>query len=302
MKILKIFILAILSFSFSVNCASAQIDKKKNVNKTTDSQTGRQGKIRERKPLEFDDGVNFKTLAEGADASVTTPFVFVARTPDAFALLQKLVKNLSSETIDFNRTAVVAAFAGTKNTGGYSVDVKENAGKISVKLVAPPKDAMVTQIITSPYKVALVQVEQENSLNLDLPANFSSQMKNYRLTSGEFEFSGGFTGMQKKFAAQGTIGVFSFGEYVTLIFNLTGKAGENKRRLFETVSGVMQGEKINLGRIEAGDFFDRPHPFLVANGTFSGNKLSLLFAPGKRDYVVNDGYTGGGKLEAVKIK
>ncbi len=302
MKILKIFILAILSFSFSAGCASAQIDKKKNVNKTTDSQTGRQGKIRERKPLEFDEGVNLKTLAEGADASLTTPFVFVARTPDAFALLQKLVKNLPTEKIDFKRTAVVAAFAGEKNTGGYSVDIAQNAGKISVKVAAPPKDAMVTQVITSPYKVALVEAEQENSLNLDLSANFSSLLKNYRLTSGEFEFSGGFAGMQKRFAAQGTIGVLNWGEYVTMIFNLTGKAGEKKRKLFETASGVMQDGKINLGRIEADDFIDRPHPFLLANGTFSGSKVSLEFVPGKRDYVVNDGYTGGGKLEAVKIK
>ncbi len=302
MKILKIFILAILSFSFSVSCASAQTNKKENVNKTNEPQNARQGKIRERKSPEVDDGASLKTLAEGSHASVATPFVFVARTPDAFALLQKLVENLSSEKIDFKRTAVVAAFAGEKNTGGYSVDIAQNAGKISVKVVAPPKDAMVTQVITSPYKVALVKVEQENSLNLDLTSNFSSQLKNYRLTSGEFEFSGGITGMQKKFAPQGTIGVLSYGEYVTMIFNLTGKAGENKRRLFETVSGVLQGEKINLGRIEAGDFIDRPHPFLLANGTFSGDKLSLLFVPGKRDYVVNDGFSGGGKLEAVKTK
>lgn len=305
MKTLKIFVLAIITFSFSINCATAQTRQNKNVKKTNQPPIDNRQKISERKPPIFvsdDDGANVKTLAEGTISGAAMPFVFTARSPETFAELQNLIKNLPSEDIDFNKTAVVAAFAGTKNTGGYSVDIEKNADKVSIKVAAPPKNAMVTQMITSPYKVALVEIERENSLNLDLSADFSNAVKNYRVTSGEFEFSGGIAGTRKKFQAQGTIGVLRFGEYVTLMFNLTGKGGDGGRKLNEAASGAIKDGKINVARVEAGDFIDRPHPPLVAAGTLSSGKLSLAFEPDVRGYVVNDGYAGGGKIEAVKIK
>ncbi len=305
MKIFKFFTFAVLSFSLSISCASAQTNRKKKVKTIikTPAATQSPRKIRERKPPEFDTetggAANVKTIAEGSDASVTTPFVFVARTADAFAQLQKLVKNLPLEKTDFNQTAIVAVFAGEKNTGGYSLAVEKSGDTISVKVAAPPKDAMVTQSLTMPFKVVLVEVAQENSLAIDLSSDFSSAMKNYRVSSGAFEFSGGITGRLKTFAADGTIKILTFGDYVTAIFNLTGKAGENRRTLNEIASGTLINGKINLTRVEAGDFIDRPHPFLTVAGSFSSDKLSLSFSPGKRDYVVNDGYAGGGKLVAV---
>ncbi len=302
MKNLKIFIFAILSFSLLINCASAQNKSNRKGEKTNEAVTDTPNKIRERKPPQFESTGKIEMLAEGADSIVTMPFVFVARTPETFSQLKKLVKNLPSEKIDFNKTAIVAAFAGTKNTGGYSLDIEENAGKISVNLVAPPKDAFVTQVLTTPYAVALVDIEHGNSLNLDLSANFSGAMKKYRVTSGQFGFSGGIAGRQKKFDADGTIGVLNFGKYFTVVFNLGGKAGENGRKLNETVSGALNGKKLSLPRVEAGDFIDRPHRFLIADGIFSKEKLSLQFKSGEPEYVVSDGFEGSGKIEAIEIK
>ncbi|MDQ3321811.1 MAG: protease complex subunit PrcB family protein [Acidobacteriota bacterium] len=302
MKTLKIFTFAILSFSLLTNCATAQTRRGKGEPQTGKSPTIKPGKIRETKPPPIDSGEGIEMLAEGSDSIVETPFVFVARTPETFSQLQKLVKNLPPEKIDFNKTAVIAAFAGTKNTGGYSVNIEKNANKISVNVAAPPKDAFVTQVLTTPYAVALVAIERENSLNLDLPANFSGAMKKYRVTGGEFQLSGGIAGIQKKFGATGTIGVLSFGEHVTLMFNLTGKAGESGRKLNEIVSGVLDGKKLSFPRVEAGDFIDRPHPFLIADGIFLKEKLSLQFKSGEPDYVVSDGFEGSGKIEAVEIK
>ena len=292
MKILKIFIFAILAFSFVINCAA---------------QTGRRNKIRETKPpiiAPNDDGANIKTIAEGSDAGVSTPFVFVARTPETFKLLQALVKNLPTEPIDFKRTAIVAAFAGTKNTGGYSLEFAGAADKLSVKVLAPPKDAFVTQSLTAPYKIVSVEVEQENGLYLDLSSDFTKTAKNYRLTSGKFEFSGGIAGVTKIFKAQGTIRVLSYGNFATLIFNLNGKGSDAKRKLFEAASGALsKNGKINVARIEGGDFIERPHPFMTASGNFTGKKLVLVFVPGKREgYTVSDGFAGGGKLEARSVK
>ncbi|MEJ7700204.1 MAG: hypothetical protein WKF71_11235 [Pyrinomonadaceae bacterium] len=76
-------------------------------------------------------GGDLKILAEGSYGTVETPFIFVARSAETYAQLQKFVENLPpAPEIDFTRTAVVAAFAGTKNTGGYSVAVKKAADKI----------------------------------------------------------------------------------------------------------------------------------------------------------------------------
>ncbi len=301
MKILKIFLTAILSFSFTINCA-AQTSGEKNAAKANKS--GSQTKIRERKPPENapDEASIIRTIAEGTDASVTTPFVFVARTPDAFARLENLVKISPTKNIDFKRTAIVAVFAGTKNTGGYSPNVTGNTRKISVRIISPPKDAMVTQSITTPYKIVSIDVKPEDGLNLDLSADFTNAAKNYRLTSSNFEISGGFAGVKKTFAAQGTVRVLNWGDYLTLVFDLTGKAGANKRKLSEIASGAITDGKINLPRIQAADFIDRPHPFMTAAGNLSKNKLSLLFVPGEKDFAVSDGYAGGGNLAAVKIK
>lgn len=290
---IDVFILTILFFGTAASYAA---------------QTGGGGgrsKISDTKPPEFEtDKTGVKTIGEGSDSSVATPFVFVARTTETLRMLKTLVKNLPTEPIDFNRTAIVAAFAGTKNTGGYSLEITGTADNLSIKTAAPPKDAMVTESLTTPYKIVAVAVERGNGLNLDLSSDFTRAAKNYRLTDGKFESSGGFAGVRKSFAARGAIRVLSSGKFATLIFNLTGTADDAKRKLFEAASGALaRNGKISVARLEAGDFIDRPHPFMTAAGTLAGKKLVLIFAPGKPEgYTVSDGFAGGGKLEAVSVQ
>ena len=100
---------------------------------------------------------------------------------------------------DFNKSAVVAAFAGTKNTGGYSVGIKKSAGKIAVELNAPPKDAMTTQALTTPYKIVLINTEEENDVLLNIAETWQNAAVKYNVTAGEFEYSGGITGRGMKF-------------------------------------------------------------------------------------------------------
>lgn len=62
--------------------------------------------------------------------------------------------------IDFDKQMVVAVFMGRKMSGGYGikiVKVKEKDGLIvTVKESSPPKDAMVTMALTSPYHVVVI--------------------------------------------------------------------------------------------------------------------------------------------------
>ncbi|MDQ3712971.1 MAG: protease complex subunit PrcB family protein, partial [Acidobacteriota bacterium] len=142
-----------------------------------------------------------KVIAEDAYGTIETPFIFVARSKETYAQLQMLVENLPpAPEIDFSKMVVVAAFAGTKNTGGYSVSIQQTNNKIVVEVVEPPKDAITTDALTMPFQVALVPIEEEKSLLLEVSANWKNQMQIYKITSGEFESSGGFAGIIKKFS------------------------------------------------------------------------------------------------------
>jgi hypothetical protein len=64
----------------------------------------------------------------------------------------------AAQGVDFNKHSVVAVFAGEKPTAGYSVRVTrvEKDGDACVvyhTITAPPRDAMVAQMITYPYTV-----------------------------------------------------------------------------------------------------------------------------------------------------
>ncbi|MDQ3747475.1 MAG: protease complex subunit PrcB family protein [Acidobacteriota bacterium] len=296
MKIFKLLLLVVVSFSF-ISCASAQTNKRKTTKNSNPKATKPMNNKSNTKPT---DG-NIKVIAEGAYGTIETPFVFVARSKETYAQLQMLVENLPpAAEINFSKMAVIAAFAGTKNTGGYSVSIRQTMNKIMVEVIEPPKDAMTTDALTMPFQVALVPIEEEKSLPLEVSANWKSAEQTYKITSGEFESSGGFAGMLKKFSAEGTIAILSFGNYATLIFNLSGKGANRNMQLTETASGVMKEGKITLARLDAGSFSEGPKPPLKVSGMLAGGKLSLIFEPLPTN--VADGFQASGKIEAAKIK
>jgi hypothetical protein len=58
--------------------------------------------------------------------------------------------------VDFRRETIVAAFAGTKPTGGYGLSVDDvtlegNDAYIDLKEIQPAADAITTQVLTSPW-------------------------------------------------------------------------------------------------------------------------------------------------------
>jgi hypothetical protein len=300
MKTSKFLLSVLISLSLTA-CASAQIKKGKANEKSKTNTTKTMDKTANDKTIDKVASDEIKVLAEGSYSKVEQPFVFTARSNDTYTQLQSLVEDLpAASKIDFSKSAVVAAFAGMKNSGGYSVSIKSVAGKISVDMINPPKDALVTMAITSPFRVALVPLGENNSLNLELSASWKNVMQIYRINSGAFEYSGGFAGIRKEFGVDGTIGVLSFGDNATLFFNLAGKDAEKTRKLSEAASGLIKDGKIDLARLEAGSFSENPKPPLKVSGTIANSKLSLVFEP--LPNLISDGFQARGKIEAIKTK
>lgn len=302
MKNYKLIIILSLAVFFCIGAQSDCQKKKieKNTNKQAENKNMNNELPLEEMPLD-EPNSEIKKLAEGSNSKIDTPFVFIARTKETYAQMQTMLENLPpAAEFDFSKTAVVAAFAGEKNTGGFSLAIDGTRGNIAIKVKSPPPDAMVTQALTTPYLVSLVPVGEEESLKLNLSENWMSVAETYKVTSGEFEYSGGFRGMQEKFEVQGTIKVLQSDDFSTLLFDLEGKGDANQRKTNDIASGSLSNGKINLPRLEAMALIEQPHPPFVVSGTISNDKLSLSFEKGKRSFIVNDGYEGSGKLDAVK--
>ncbi len=240
-------------------------------------------------------------MYEGLDSKVDKPFIFVVRDKETYALLGSLVDGLTPEAdVDFDKFAIVAAFSGVKSTGGYSVSITVNDGKTVIGDVQPVHGAIVTEALTRPFAVAKVPVEEENSLELVADETWNGDMEEYEVTSGKFEYSGGFVGMTKSFEVTGNISILKFGEHMTMFFDLSEKGG-GSRMLFEAASGTTRAASPAITRLEAGKLIDKPHaPFMVKAG-FENGRLELIFTPGKRSYVVSDGFEGKGVIKASMI-
>lgn len=300
MKIHKYFALLILSLGLFLSGANAQNKKKKTVKKSKTIVIERVTRITPRIPIDAVK-VDYKILLEGSQSKVETPFIFIARDAETYALMRSLVEGLpASSTIDFSKTVVVAGFAGERNTGGWSVAIRQVTDRTIIDVNAPPKGGMNAQVITYPFQVALVPADENQALNIEATATWTNAMTIYRVSKADFEYSGGIAGRGKKFGAEGTIGVLTFGDHRTYIFNLSGKGSESQRKISETVSGVIKEGGLEIARLDAGSFAEMPHPPLKVTGTATDEKLALKFeslAP-----TVADGFTTGGKLEASKIK
>lgn len=244
---------------------------------------------------------DFKVLGQGSQSNVEKPFIFVARDAQTYSGLQNIVEGLpAADTINFDSNAVVAAFAGMKSTGGYSVQITKTSQTNMIDLQSPPKGSMNTQIITQPYKVVLIPVGRDAALPLDSGATWANAMENYRVTSGNFEYAGGIAGKRTSFTANGGVSMWTYGDYVTIFLNLRGMGNQKERRLMEHASGTMKNGKLEFARLDAGNFIANPRPPFAVSGMISGKNLFLNFKSQKAR--VADGFTGSGKIGAVNVK
>ena len=300
MKIFRIFILALLSIGLFTIAVQAQAKKKRAVKKTKTTATKKTTNPVVDPTVVEPRNEEYKIIAQGADAKLEEPFLFVARDAKTYAQLQTIVENLpDASTVDFTKEAVVAAFAGTKPTTGWEVLIRRLSDKVLLDLNEPRKGMMHAQMLTAPYKIAVVPVEEEKPLALDATPTWTNKMTNDRVTKASFSYAGGFAYREKKYDAEGTIGVLTYGDLVTIKFNLNAK-GDKKVALTETASGSLKDGKAELLRLDAGGFSENPKPPVNVSGAISDARLSLKFAPNPTN--VSDGFEAVGTLEAVKVK
>ncbi|HEV2914708.1 MAG TPA: protease complex subunit PrcB family protein [Pyrinomonadaceae bacterium] len=247
-------------------------------------------------------GGDLKILSQGAHHSISEPFIAVARDAETYAELRGLDKNLPSLSADaFNGSAVVAAFLGQRRTGGYGVEITRAAdGSVRVAEKTPPKGAMTTQVLTTPYKIVSVQIENEAVLKLDMDKAWREGARPYRITSGEFTMSGGFAGRSEDFRLEGNLLVMRHANLATLIFDLKSAGGAKARELKEATTGIIgAGAEVRLARFNAGSLVEPPANLLGAKGQFTNSESELALAFESLPSTVADGYQGRGRLSAV---
>jgi hypothetical protein len=237
-----------------------------------------------------------RIVAEGQHADVEKPFIFVARDARTYELLKALKITVpDTSKFDFPKVAIVAIFAGTKPTPGYKIEVSRNADLLSVSVVSPPPDAILAQVLTSPYKIVAVPVDEEKSLFVQVPSDWKKET--YKISKGSIGYSGGFAPREKNFDVDGKIFVFKFDDLITMSFSLTAKS-DAKIKISETASGKIEGNKIQLNWVDPGNFSELPRPSMKAIGMLSQDRITLRFEPNPTN--VADGFEAHGEIEAVK--
>jgi PrcB C-terminal len=245
-----------------------------------------------------------KILGQGAHNIVGEAFVAVARDAGTYQELRRLDDNLPILSADaFNHTAVVAAFLGQRRTGGYGVEITQSAdGAVRILESRPPQGALTTQVLTTPYKVVSVPLENERALKLDLDTEWRIGMRPYHLTSGEFTMSGGFAGRSEQMRLEGGFNTMREANLATFIFDVKGTGGTKTRELKEVATGIVRaGGEISLARFNAGSLVEPPANLLKAQGRFTAQENELTFEFESLPSNVADGYQGRGRLAAKAL-
>ncbi len=245
-----------------------------------------------------------KVLGEGFYSPVTTAFVAVARDSETYSALGELGASLPKLGDDFFKSnAVIAAFLGERRTGGYSVKITRAAdASVRIDEKAPPKDAFVTQVITTPFKIVAVSVKDDAPLRIAPGEAWQKIMRApYRLTEGRFKMSGGFAGRVEEFGLAGSVLVMRSGQLVTFAFEIRSIGASRQRSLSDFATGVIQDSgPITIRRLSAGSLIDSPRAGLQASGSFGAGeeKLSLKFTSLPSN--IADGYQGEGSIQAER--
>ncbi len=243
-------------------------------------------------------------LSHGAYGRVEEPFVAVVRDAETYNALRQVVTDMEMLNADFFKSnAVVAGFLGTRNTGGYSLEITRVAdGHLILTEKTPPRDAITTQAMTQVFKVISVPVSDDESLQLELPEKLVSNMRSFKVTPSEFTSGGGFAGRLETLQLGGTIGLMWYGKLLTLFFDLK-EVGGNGRVLKTAVTGLMkEGKQFSVASTDAGTLVQMPHSPLRVEGSLNKDETVLTLNFVSLSPRISDGYTGGGKLEATRKK
>jgi hypothetical protein len=247
---------------------------------------------------------DLKILAEGGFSRVADAVLIVARDADVYAALRaEAAPNLPEMSADFFKSnAVVAAFLGTRRTGGYAVEISRVANDaVRVSATSPEGGGMSTQVISAPYKIVIVPLARADAnLSLEVEDVWKSSMRPYRVDEGKFTMSGGIAGRGETFGFGGELRVMRFGKLATFALALKNSDGAKPRALSSVATGLVAGDgKFKFAPLDANSFVDNPNSALSATGQFANGENSFALTFTSLPSNVSDGYSGGGTLKAV---
>jgi hypothetical protein len=102
------------------------------------------------------------TVAKGGMSSIEEPRQIVVRTAAEWQALWKLHDGDSAAPpVDFTQSMVAAVFLGSRPTTGFAADitgVKTEGNRTVVEYLErqPPRDAVVAQVLTSPFHIVRI--------------------------------------------------------------------------------------------------------------------------------------------------
>src|ERR1051325_9039335 len=244
---------------------------------------------------------DLKILAEGSVSPITTTFVAVIRDNETYASLRSSAGNLPALTTDFfGSNAIIAAFLGQRNTTGYSVAIStEPNGQIRVAEKSPRKDAMVGQMITSPFKLVALPVTGKPAVNLALDETFRQAGQLYRISNGSFLISGGFAGRTETYQLAGKIQLMRLGNLITIGFAIVGSGSSRERSLRDFATGLLTDDAFTA-LVSHGSLGDPPSGDLRVSGTVV-EKSKFVIELDSGPATVPDGYSGKGRVEAESV-
>lgn len=252
-------------------------------------------------PDMIDELADPKVLGEGSMSPVKQQFVAIIRDPQTYAALKATATDLPALTDEFFQTNwVIAAFLGERNTSGYSVAISRDPnGQIRVTEKAPRKDAMLAQVLTSPFKVVALPVNGTPAVALSLAESFKQTGSLYRVSKGSFSISGGIAGRTESYPLAGKIQVTRLGQLVTIGFALVSEGTPNERRLRDSVTVLANNNTVVIPRLSHGSLVDTPSGSLKMTASIEKNSLKIDLDTGA--VTVPDGYSGKGTLQAEMV-
>lgn len=108
--------------------------------------------------------VSFDVLTDSAYRGKTTQSYEIIDNHEDLKKVYAVVKDELVPNVDFAKCRIVALFMGEKTSGGYAIgieSVREENGKVIVKIKKSYPDGMATMALTQPYVIAKINTTKK---------------------------------------------------------------------------------------------------------------------------------------------
>lgn len=111
-----------------------------------------------------DKKLKFIELKQGTNTEIEREQQKIIKSPEEWSDLwtEMFPTEMIAPATDFSKKDIIAVFMGRRNTGGYSIKIKEVIDKeeyieIHVEEYSPSENCFVTQVLTNPYNIIEIQ-------------------------------------------------------------------------------------------------------------------------------------------------